>query len=172
MRTWMKHEDPHNKYGATFTLGDRNVILPPGAVISVTRGEMFNIPRLIIKESLFSFEELLKMPSKERLPIFFSSRDLRPYAKELRSRSPRGADGHCRQGILRALLAAPLEGIATLTALHHRLSTDLRFRYQGCVPSSGGNSTIETEIDITSAMPPPQSADETFVRSTEPWILN
>jgi len=48
MRTWTKHEDAHNKYGATFTLGDRNVILPPGAVISVTRGEMFNIPRLII----------------------------------------------------------------------------------------------------------------------------
>jgi len=84
----------------------------------------------ILQESLFSFEELLKMQSKERLPIFFSSLDLRPYAKELRSRSPRGADGHCRQGILRALLAAPLEGIATLTALHHRLSTDLRFRYQ------------------------------------------
>jgi len=84
----------------------------------------------ILQESLFSFEELQKMQSKDRLPIFFSSLDLRPYAKELRSRSPRGADGHCRQGILRALLAAPFEGIDTFTALHHRLSTDLRFRYQ------------------------------------------
>jgi hypothetical protein len=84
----------------------------------------------ILQESLFSFEELLKMQAKDRLPIFFSSRDLRPYSKELRSRSPRGADGHCRQGILRALLAAPFEGIDTFTALHHRLSTDLRFRYQ------------------------------------------
>lgn len=84
----------------------------------------------ILQESLFSFEELQKMQSKDRLPIFFSSLDLRPYAKELRSRSPRGADGHCRQGILRALLAAPFEGIDTFTALHHRLRTDLRFRYQ------------------------------------------
>jgi len=48
MRTWIKHEDPNNKYGATFTIGDRNIELPPGAVISVTRGENFNIPRLII----------------------------------------------------------------------------------------------------------------------------
>ncbi|EHL79270.1 hypothetical protein HMPREF1015_01287, partial [Bacillus smithii 7_3_47FAA] len=31
-----------------------------------------------------------------------------------------GADGHSREGILRALIAAPLEGIDTFTALHHR----------------------------------------------------
>lgn len=84
----------------------------------------------ILQESLFSFEELQKLESKERLPIFFSSLDLRPYAKELRSRSPRDADGHCRQGIIRALLAAPLENIDTFTGLHHRLDVDLRFRYQ------------------------------------------
>jgi IS5 family transposase len=68
----------------------------------------------ILQESLFSFEELQKLESKERLPIFFSALDLRPYAKELRSRSPRGADGHCKQGILRALLAAPLENISNV----------------------------------------------------------
>ncbi|MFC0216753.1 transposase [Paenibacillus chartarius] len=84
----------------------------------------------ILQESLFSFEELQKLESKERLPIFFSSIDLRPYAKDLRNSSPRGADGHCRQGILRALLAAPLENIDTFTGLHHRLDVDLRFRYQ------------------------------------------
>ena len=84
----------------------------------------------ILQESLFSFEELQKLESRERLPIFFSSLDLRPYAKKLRSASPRGAAGHCRQGILRAFLAAPLEGIDTFTALHHRLDVDLRFRYQ------------------------------------------
>ncbi|MFD4931445.1 hypothetical protein ACFWMS_21440 [Peribacillus butanolivorans] len=55
MKTWMKHEDPNNKYGATFTLGDRNIMLPPGAVISVTRGELFNIPRLIINGMLNQF---------------------------------------------------------------------------------------------------------------------
>ncbi|CAN7764624.1 hypothetical protein LJR153_007204 [Paenibacillus sp. LjRoot153] len=55
MKTWTKHEDPTNKYGATFTLGDRNVALPPGAVISVTRGELFNIPRLMIKGMLNQF---------------------------------------------------------------------------------------------------------------------
>lgn len=84
----------------------------------------------ILQESLFSFDVLQKIESKERLPIFFSALDLRPYAKELRSHSPRGADGHCRQGILRALLAAPLENIDTFTGLHHRLDVDLRFRYQ------------------------------------------
>lgn len=55
MKTWMKLEDPNNKYGATFTLGDRNIMLPPGAVISVTRGELFNIPRLIINGMLNQF---------------------------------------------------------------------------------------------------------------------
>ncbi|MBP2898874.1 transposase [Escherichia coli] len=84
----------------------------------------------ILQESLFSFDELQKLESKERLPIFFSALDLRPYAKELRSRSPRGAEGHCRQGILRALLAAPLENINTFTGLQRRLDFDLRFRYQ------------------------------------------
>lgn len=59
---------------------------------------MEEVTLYILQECLFSFEELLKMQSKERLPIFFSSLDLRPYVKELRSRSPRGADGHCRQG--------------------------------------------------------------------------
>lgn len=84
----------------------------------------------ILQESLFSFDELQKLESKERLPIFFSALDLRPYARELRSHSRRGADGHCRQGILRALLAAPLENIDTFTGLHRRLDVDLRFRYQ------------------------------------------
>ncbi len=84
----------------------------------------------ILQESLFSFQELQKLESRDRLPIFFSALDLRPYAKKLRSASPRGAAGHCRQGILRAFLAAPLEGIDTFTALHRRLAFDLRFRYQ------------------------------------------
>ncbi|REE91535.1 hypothetical protein A8990_10442 [Paenibacillus taihuensis] len=57
----------------------------------------------ILQECLFSFEELQKIESKERLPLFFSALDLRPYAKELRSGSPRGAEGHSREGILRAL---------------------------------------------------------------------
>lgn len=75
----------------------------------------------ILQESLFSFEELQKLESKERLSIFFGALDLRPYAKELRNRSPRGADGRYRQGILRTLLAAPLENIDTFSGLYHRL---------------------------------------------------
>ena len=84
----------------------------------------------ILQESLFSFEELQNLESRERLPLFFSVLDLRPYARQLRSPSPRGAAGHCRQAILRALLVAPLEGISTFTALQHRLEWDLRFKYQ------------------------------------------
>ncbi len=98
----------------------------------------------ILQESLFSFEDLLKMHAKDRLPIFFSSLDLRPYAKELRSRSPRGADGHSREGILRALLAAPLEHIQTFTNLHRRLDTDLRFRYQCGLPLDREAPSIAT----------------------------
>jgi transposase len=84
----------------------------------------------ILQECLFSFEELQKIESKERLPLFFSALDLRPFAKALRSDSPRGAEGHNREGILRALLAAPLEHITTFSALQRRLDMDLRFRYQ------------------------------------------
>ena len=84
----------------------------------------------ILQESLFSFEELQKLENKEKLPIFFRALDLRLYARELRSFSPRGADGHNRQAVLRALMIAPLEGISTFTALHNRLECDIRFRYQ------------------------------------------
>ena len=55
MEKWLKIQDPNNKYGAKFTLGDRNSKLPPGAVISVTRGELFNIPRLLINGMLNHF---------------------------------------------------------------------------------------------------------------------
>lgn len=84
------------------------------------------------------------MHSKDRLPIFFIVLDLRPYAKQLRSRSPRGSDGHCREGILRALIAAPLEHIQTFTSLHHRLDTDLRFRYQCELPLNREAPSIST----------------------------
>lgn len=47
-KKWIKQTDPNNKYGGAFTLGNRNVEIPPNAVVSVTRGEQFNIPRLII----------------------------------------------------------------------------------------------------------------------------
>jgi len=63
----MKHQDPSNKYGASFTLGDRTISVPAGAVISVTRGERFNILRLLINgvinqfvmKSLIKNEDLL-----------------------------------------------------------------------------------------------------------------
>jgi IS5 family transposase len=98
----------------------------------------------ILQESLFSFEELQKLESKERLPIFFSTLDLRPYAKQLRSSSPRGAEEHCRQGILRALLAAPLENVDTFTGLHQRLQFDLRFRYQCGLRLDRGAPSVST----------------------------
>ncbi|GAB4262399.1 transposase [Thermincola ferriacetica] len=84
----------------------------------------------ILQETLFSFEEWLKIESGNRLPLFFSALNLEPYAKELKSESPRGADGYDRQAVLRALLAAPLEKISTFTMLRKRLESDIRFRYQ------------------------------------------
>lgn len=55
MRKWVKNEDPDNKYGATFTLGDKHSDLPKDAIVSVTRGENFNIPRLMINGILNQF---------------------------------------------------------------------------------------------------------------------
>jgi len=52
LRKWIKHQDPNNKYGASYTLGDRSMAIPAGAVISVTRGERFNIPRLLINGAI------------------------------------------------------------------------------------------------------------------------
>jgi len=43
----------------------------------------------ILQESLFSFEELQILESKEKLPIFFSALDLRPYAKQLKRGCPK-----------------------------------------------------------------------------------
>lgn len=47
-KKWEKKIDPNNKYGGSFILGSRDIEIPPDAVVSVTRGEQFNIPRLII----------------------------------------------------------------------------------------------------------------------------
>jgi len=117
----------------------------------------------ILQESLFSFEELQKLESKEKLPIFFSSLDLRPYAKQLRSSSPQGADGHSREGILRALIAAPLEGIDTFTALHHRLDKDLRFRYQCGLAIDRPAPSISTLSRVFAALTQKQLAEKIFL---------
>jgi hypothetical protein len=81
----------------------------------------------ILQESLFSFEELQKIESKERLPIFLVCLTYAPMPKRRKSFTP-----WCRRslppGILRALLAAPLENIDTFTGLQRRLEVDLRFR--------------------------------------------
>lgn len=84
----------------------------------------------LLQKSLFSFEQWLEIESNERLELFFSALDLYPYAAKLRNSSPQGAKPIDREAILRAFLAAPLEGISTFTRLHKRLNSDLRFRYQ------------------------------------------
>lgn len=84
----------------------------------------------ILQPSLFSFEDWLEIDSSDRLPLFFAVLDLQPYASKLRKQSPQGAKPMNREAILRALLAAPLEGISTFTRLHERLARDIRFRYQ------------------------------------------
>lgn len=91
------------------------------------------------------------MESKDKLPIFFASLDLEPIVIKLRSQIPQGAIGYSREGILRAILAAPLEGIATFTGLVNRLKSDIRFRYQcglgiGKVPSISTFSRVFKKI--------------------------
>ena len=106
----------------------------------------------ILQESLFSFEELQILESKDKLPIFFSVLDLRPYAKYLKSSSPQGAEGHSKKGILRALMAAPLEGISTFTGLYHRLDKDIRFRYQCGLDISRPAPSISTLSRVFAAL--------------------
>lgn len=84
----------------------------------------------LLQKPLFSFEQWLEIESSERLGLFFTALDLEPYANKLKSASPHGAKPINREAILRALLAAPLEGISTFTRLHQQLDRDLRFRYQ------------------------------------------
>lgn len=51
--------------------------------------------------------------------------------RKLRRRSPHGADGQCREGILLALLAAQLENINTFTGLTASIGfRPSQFRYQ------------------------------------------
>ncbi|MGG1678618.1 hypothetical protein ACIFOT_23220 [Neobacillus sp. NRS-1170] len=61
-KKWEKQIDSNNKYGEAFILGDRNVEIPPNAVVSVTRGEQYNIPRLIING--FLNQMIMKAMSK------------------------------------------------------------------------------------------------------------
>lgn len=54
-RKWVSVRDPEVKYGGTMILGEREVKLPRGAVISVTRGEDLSLPRTIINMILTQF---------------------------------------------------------------------------------------------------------------------
>ena len=111
----------------------------------------------ILQQVPFSFEDLMELELKERLPLFFSALDLRPIIKKLRSNSPQGAKGFPKDAILRALLAAPLVGISTFTGLVERLESDIKFRYQcgfgvGRVPSVATFSRVFQKITETKAM--------------------
>ncbi len=55
MVRWTKHADPHQKYGAKYTWGDRNIELPEQAIISVTRGENFSLVKLMINGVINEF---------------------------------------------------------------------------------------------------------------------
>jgi len=84
----------------------------------------------ILQQNLFSFEEWIKMEEGDRLKLFFSELDLRPYVKMLNPSSPQGRKPIDREAILRAFLVAPQLGIDTFTKLYQRLKNDLKFRYQ------------------------------------------
>lgn len=62
MKAWVKYPDPNNKYGARFTFGDKDIPLPETAMISVTRGEKFNVFRIIINGIVNEFikKQLIK----------------------------------------------------------------------------------------------------------------
>lgn len=61
-RQWITHKDPANKYAARFTLGTREVELPPDAIISLTLGDGFSIGRMIANGVITQFiqRQLLK----------------------------------------------------------------------------------------------------------------
>lgn len=88
--------------------------------------------------------------------------DLRPYAKQLKSHTPQGAPGYCREAILRAFLAAPMEGITTFTMLHRRLQTDLRFRYQCGFRLDQDAPSVSTFSRVFADMVEKQIAEQLF----------
>lgn len=69
----------------------------------------------ILQQNLFSFEEWLKIEEGDRLKLFFSELDLRPYIRMLNASSPQGRKPINREAILRAFLASPQLGIDTFT---------------------------------------------------------
>jgi len=83
----------------------------------------------ILQKNLFSFEQFLEMEPESKLTGLFKVLELEPYAKLLRTPSPQGAKGYNRIAILRAFIAAPLEGIDNFSALNSRLRSDIRFKY-------------------------------------------
>ena len=117
----------------------------------------------LLQKSLFSFESWLKIEPSERLERFFSALDLQPYATRLKSSSPQGAKPINREAILRALLAAPLEGISTFTRLHSRLDTDLRFRYQCGFRLDEPAPSIATLSRVFAAVSQQGLAEELFI---------
>ncbi len=64
---------------------------------------------------------------------------------------------------MRALLAAPLEGISTFTRLHTRLDTDLRFRYQCGFRLNEPTHSISTLSRVFGAITEQGLAEELFI---------
>lgn len=52
---WIRHRNPTNQYAATFTLGTREVELPPDAIISLTLGDRFSIWRMLTNGIITQF---------------------------------------------------------------------------------------------------------------------
>lgn len=75
---------------------------------------------------------------------------------------PQGAPPHSREAIIRALLAAPLLGISTFTALHYRLDTDLRFRYQCGFDISRRAPSISTLSRVFATITKKELAEQLF----------
>jgi hypothetical protein len=63
-RKWIMHRDPANKFAAKFTLGSREIELPPDAIVSLTLGDRFTIWRTILNGILTQFikRQLVKAP--------------------------------------------------------------------------------------------------------------
>jgi transposase, IS5 family len=117
----------------------------------------------LLQKSLFSFEEWLEIESRECLELFFAALDLQPYATKLKNSSPQGAKPINRGAILRALLAAPLEGISTFTKLYKRLGSDLRFRYQCGFRLDESAPSIATLSRVFNAVVDKDLAKELFI---------
>ncbi|MFD1708500.1 hypothetical protein ACFSCZ_17610 [Siminovitchia sediminis] len=52
---FVTHKDPHDRFGALITYGERNIHIPDDALISITLGEQFSVWKTMVNAMISQF---------------------------------------------------------------------------------------------------------------------